>query len=43
MDAKGNVIEKAFLIYDKRGMKIQRKAVDGKGTLISDKKYIYEY
>jgi len=36
-------VEKSLMIYDAKGMRIERKTFDAKGTLVETKKYQYEY
>ena len=43
MDDKGVLKKKAIYTYDKKGLKLEKKTVDGKDKLLSDKKYTYEY
>jgi hypothetical protein len=38
-----NPTQKTFYVYDKKGMVIQEKVVDGEGKLIKETRYTYEY
>jgi hypothetical protein len=40
---KGELIKKAFILYDKKGLKTEKKTMDPKDKLLEVKKYTYEF
>ncbi len=37
------MIKKAFILYDKKGLKTEKKTMDPKDKLLEVKKYTYEF
>jgi hypothetical protein len=42
-DASGKLSKKIIYIYNAKGFKVEKKEYDGSNTLISDRKYSYEF
>ena len=42
-DAAGKLTKKVVYLYNAKGLKVEKKEYDGTNTMISDRKYTYEY
>lgn len=40
---KGKMIKKSIYVYDKNGLKTEKRTMDGNGEVIITKKYTYEF
>ena len=43
LDASGKLTKKIVYIYNAKGLRVEKKEYDGTNTLISDRKYTYEF